>query len=359
MKKTLTLCLTFISLLGLTSAKAAEPETAFLSSLSSQVIGPAYQTLLARASALQAASEVCLSDKQNSEQVLQEMKPLWRATMSAWQELQWINFGPVIEQNRQWRLQFWPDKKNIVGRKMKNLLTLSAVSQQDLEQAGVLVQGLPAMEYLLYDAEATKAPSAALRCEISARIAYAIKQTSAELAEAWPQYAKGFIKAQRVATSEEDPTVNPHVNITISSLSQFLSQVADQKLKSPFAINLSRSANGYFLESWRSQSSLDNVSENLSGIEKVYHQGGLKGYLIAKRQPAIAKQIEQQLAAARKTIDQYDFAFFQQLSSPEDKSFARIVPLFNSLHQLAVTVEKDLIHALGIQVGFNASDGDS
>ncbi|OBX36593.1 imelysin [Halomonas elongata] len=43
----------------------------------------------------------------------------WMDAYQAWQAVRFVDFGPIEQQSRAWQLQFWPDRKNLVGRKMQ------------------------------------------------------------------------------------------------------------------------------------------------------------------------------------------------------------------------------------------------
>ena len=82
----------------------------------------------------------------------------------AWAELQPLLIGPLAEGNRSWQVQFWPDKKNLVGRQVEQLVIAQPqIDAAALAKSSVVVQGLSAYEYILFDSkidladEATKA----------------------------------------------------------------------------------------------------------------------------------------------------------------------------------------------------------
>src|SRR5690606_2941956 len=68
----------------------------------------------------------------------------------AWAGLQPLLVGPMGEGNRAWQVQFWPDKKNLVGRQIAALLKNNPqLTRADLESGSVVLQGLSAYEYVL------------------------------------------------------------------------------------------------------------------------------------------------------------------------------------------------------------------
>ena len=72
----------------------------------------------------------------------------------AWAELQPLLIGPLAEGNRSWQVQFWPDKKNLVGRQVEQLVTAQPqIDAAALAKSSVVVQGLSAYEYILFDSK--------------------------------------------------------------------------------------------------------------------------------------------------------------------------------------------------------------
>ena len=71
----------------------------------------------------------------------------------AWSGIEFLRFGPLVQANRYERLAFWPDTRGVMPRQVQ-----AAIAAQDPElikpgaMAGrsVALQGLPALEYVLY-----------------------------------------------------------------------------------------------------------------------------------------------------------------------------------------------------------------
>ncbi len=76
----------------------------------------------------------------------------WLEAYQAWQAVRFVDFGPIEQQSRAWQLQFWPDRKNLVGRKMQAWLAADQPpSAEQIADGSVAAQGFPALEYLLFD----------------------------------------------------------------------------------------------------------------------------------------------------------------------------------------------------------------
>jgi predicted lipoprotein len=81
------------------------------------------------------------------------VKDAFAAAVVAWSNVEILRFGPITENRRFERLFHWPDPKGLGQRQIEAALKSrdEAVTQPD-ELAGksVALQGLPALEYLLY-----------------------------------------------------------------------------------------------------------------------------------------------------------------------------------------------------------------
>lgn len=80
------------------------------------------------------------------------LKQEWQASMQGWMALQGQQRGPSAALDLSWNMQFWPDKKDTTGHKMKQLLAKPPVWEvDDIAKQSVAVQGLGALEWLIFD----------------------------------------------------------------------------------------------------------------------------------------------------------------------------------------------------------------
>lgn len=71
----------------------------------------------------------------------------------AWAGVAFLRFGPLVEGNRFERLSFWPDTRGVMPRQVQAALAAAdpaLLAAGALKSRSVAVQGLPALEYLLY-----------------------------------------------------------------------------------------------------------------------------------------------------------------------------------------------------------------
>src|ERR1700712_2143885 len=107
---------------------------------------------------------------------------------TAWAELQPLLIGPLAEGNRAWQIQFWPDKKNLVGRQVEQLVTAQPqISADALAKSSVVVQGLSAYEYILFDADIdmANAEQKARYCPLLVAIGERQKALAEDILNSW------------------------------------------------------------------------------------------------------------------------------------------------------------------------------
>ena len=105
---------------------SGDPYQQTSAALAEQVIYRAHQQWQASNQQLaSSAKEFC-----QGEQDLEQTRADFLQAQQAWAGLQPLLIGPLNEGNRAWQVQFWPDKKNLVARQVKQFL--KANPQPDL-----------------------------------------------------------------------------------------------------------------------------------------------------------------------------------------------------------------------------------
>ncbi len=339
--------------LALTACSKPSPEQVFLESANDQLIRPYYLSLAAEAKTLSASVEQHCRNEENSESV----KNQWRATMVAWQKAQAIQFGPLREHNLAWEYQFWPDKKNLIAKKLKPLLkTADEQTLESLKKTSVVTHGLPAIEYLLFDEQADKYGDQNAQCSLAQVIANHLANTSEQLNTQWSQYQTQLLGAN--AENPEYPTQAHAVAVVIDSFLTQVENISNRKLT--MALGLKTKAqrlNPYLLESWRAQHSKENLLANVSSVEDLMNQGGLGMYLGQKGHAILANNINENVQTTRGAIEAMPTSLFEQLNQPQGQAQA-VKDLQDHLLQLTQHFKTDIPTALNIQLGFNNNDGD-
>ncbi|NIB39900.1 imelysin family protein [Pseudomaricurvus alkylphenolicus] len=337
------------TLAAVVGCSSKTPETAFVETAINTTIVPAYQQLAERSQMFSiSVTNVCTSSDD-----IQTLQNRWHDSMAAWQSVQGIQFGPIRDNNTTWEMQFWPDKKNLVGKKLRALLKEDTqLTQEQLQKSSVVVRGLPALEYLLFDPAAGEGQR---NCEALSLIAQHQAQITQQLHNRWQQDYRQLMLTPG-PDNPEYPEPMHAVAVIIDSYASLLDQLRDRKLTQALGLNSRKPRlNGYLLESWRSQTSRDNLKANLAAFEQLMNSGGLSAYLQEKDHGALATELEQRIQAVQTALQASDEPLFKLLQQQQPDNAIAIQEALTALHQ---TFKTDLPQALGIRLGFNDNDGD-
>lgn len=291
-------------------------------------------------------AEFCLSVglEESSEQALaeQSLKNQWHQTMLAWMAIQGQERGPEQALEQSWNVQFWPDKKNTTGRKMSAITKQDkAWSAEEISEQSVTVQGLGAIEWLLYD-PASKVREVASVCQTGSAIAENLANNAETIHRAW--------------------TTNPWTELDDKQWqSEYMSLLSNQleyslkKMSRPLA-NFGK-PRPYFAESWRSETSLNNLSANIAALQTLYlaEGQGLDQILREDGHAQLADSILGQFESMRETWPD-EQSMFELLKSKQGTKF--VYAQYNKLEQLNYLIREEAAIKLGIVIGFNATDGD-
>ncbi|MDM8347519.1 imelysin family protein [Pseudomonas sp. sp1636] len=341
--------------LALSACSPADPQQSVSRALTDDVLLPAYASWVeANRQLAQSGQAFCAG-----EQSLSDAHQAFRTVQSAWAGLQPLLIGPLAEGNRAWQVQFWPDKKNLVARQVTALINSKPqLSPADLDKSSVVVQGLSAYEYLLYDPaiDLANAEQKARYCPLAVAIGQHQQALASDVLELWQ--AKDGMAAQL----QDFP--NQRYAEPAEALAELLrTQVsAIDGLKKKLGTPLGRQSKGqpqpYQAEAWRSQASLANLAAGLASAERIWHgaeQDGIQA-LLSSDQAALKQRIDAAYGDTRQRLAALQRPLGELLAEQPGRD--QLNALYDSLDALHRLHESELAKALGIQMGFNAHDGD-
>ena len=209
---------------------------------------------------------------------LKSIRIHYHRVMDDWQSLQWLRAGPAERFLRYYRFQIWPDRHGTVARQIRKLLrdeTINVLDEKRFVQSSVAIQGLPAMEWLLFEQEQTDQAfvfngSPTFRCHFLKAISANLKNISSGLLADWGGYYKEAITNPGVG-SDLYATPIESASVFLSQLSTQLTFIFETKLQEPLGLkNEGDKTRLKYAESWRSARSLNNVLQNLRTLYQVY-----------------------------------------------------------------------------------------
>lgn len=295
---------------------------------------------------------------------LDKVRAGYHAAMDGWQNVQWIGFGPVEAFHRGQRVQFWPDKKNAGDRQMLALIKDRKADSLDPHRipfASVAVQGLPALEMLLFaDAQTDKllqagAEETAFRCKLIGGIANNLARIGGELVQEWEK-PDGFAATLKSIGAVSGPYADTRqaASQMFNALHGELSAIAEIKLSYAMGANAGE-ARPSRAESWRSKRSARNIELNLQALRATF-VAAIVPVLAAEGKAAAGERFLKTLDDSRAALAKLSAPLEDEMTNPE--GWARANAVKAKVKATALVLETDIANALDLQVGFNALDGD-
>ncbi len=266
------------------------------------------------------------------------VRDAWRQLSLRWMHFQGREDTPLSVQPLVWHIQFWPDKKNTTGRKIQEMLESdNRYEMEEITQLSVAARGIGSLEWFLFD-EASDLNSG-LQC----RAAMAL---SRDLANTTQHYSLGWEAPDWLEMSDKHQTA-----AHFAALSDQIAFVI-KKLNLP--LGTKGRANPYFSEAWRSEYSLMLLKQSVVQLQQ---------YWLVAVKPAVVDIHELEMAQS------IDIIFLRLLDSwPQGDSlrdllgtpegYRKGLAIRAQLQGIAEQLEIEIAPALGVTVGFNASDGD-
>ncbi|BFM48568.1 imelysin family protein [Marinomonas sp. THO17] len=323
-----------------------------LNGIVNDVIKSGYETYATSAQTLQTATaEFCAKPNPANKELAQQA---FQHNTLDWQQVQWLNFGPVTYFMRYYAFEYWPDKKGVTQRQLRSLA--QQPDKMDAPKfwtsASIAVRGLTAIESLMYHPDFTPLTSPE-HCHLLTKVTQHQYDSAKAVAKQWQES-----QAQDWIFAEEGTQVDNEHAALEQMLQQWLehmSAVKDAKLENP--IGYKGRQNLKLAEFYRSKLSLPSIQANLLSYRKIYHAGKPSLYDIAEQQyPQLADKLENALSNNQKLALQLpEDYFWGEYNQAQRTKMAQ--PLINSLSN-SQTYLTQLVTQLGFQIGFNSRDGD-
>ncbi|MFK8330353.1 imelysin family protein [Pseudomonas sp. BJa5] len=349
------LLFTSLAALALGACSPQDPQAVTSAAIAKQVILPTYSRWVEADRQLAVSALAFCEGKAD----LATARADFLHAQKAWAELQPLLIGPLAEGNRAWQVQFWPDKKNLVGRQVEQLVSGDKpIDAESLAKSSVVVRGLSAYEYILFDSkpDTANAEQKARYCPLLVAIGEHQKALAEDILKGWNS-TDGMLAQltkfpnQRYADSHE--AIADLLRAQVTAL-----DTLKKKLGAPMGRLSKGIPQPLQAEAWRSQSSLKSLEASLTAAQTVWvgvDNQGLRG-LLGKDQKALADKIDAAYANALKLLSANQKPLGELLDDEAGRQ--QLNAIYDSLNAVHRLHEGDLAKALGIQLGFNANDGD-
>lgn len=280
--------------------------------------------------------------------------------VEAFARVEFLKFGPLVEESRLERLLFWPDRKGIALKQVQAILGAedeSATRLASLKGKSVAVQGLTALEFVLFGtgAEALKRPEGGFRCRYGAAIGAAIADTAGEIAGAWA--APDGIAAHLVSPQAEFTdyrSTREALEELVGAIAYGIETIRDTRLL-PFVGRDGATPKPKSALFWRSDLAVPAMRAGLAGIRDLLDASQI-GLATEAENLWVDNSARFELGNALRAADAVTLPVEQALADPaQKKALDYLVILTGSLQTL---LGENLSSALGLSVGFSSLDGD-
>jgi uncharacterized protein len=325
-----------------------------------QFIRPGYAHFAESTAALsQSVAALC---QKPSAVALKDTQKAFAATVEAWSMVEAVRFGPVAQEQRYDRIFYWPDPKGLGPRQVREALTKQDQSVTDvaaLSGKSVALQGLPALEYLVYgDGAGTLAKGGGesqFRCRFAQAVTGNLAGMSKDIAAGWQDgapYATTYL-----APGPANAAYHTEKEVTLELFKTFVTgieMVRDQKMAKALGAKTDE-ARPQLAAFWRSGLSFANMADNLTAARKLFTKGGF-AQVVHSDSPGVEDSIVFDLNHAIEVLHSIDKPIAEAVHNEDSR--AKLEALRVSLKSAATTAGDIIARSAGLTFGFNAMDGD-
>jgi len=348
-------------LLTLPQATHAEADHAAIAQHAlTEAIRPGYNDFEAKSRTLREKTDALCAKP--SEAALEATKGAFAGAVESWSKVEILRFGPVNREHRHERLFFWPDPKGIGLRQVQRALDTkdeTVTTADSLAEKSVALQGLPALEYLLYGKGAEDMtsgdPEVGFRCRFASSVATNIDRIATGLAEAWregSEDSKTFL-----TPGANDPLYRAPKDVTLELFKAFsggIELVRDAKLGKPLGESPER-ARPRLAAFWRSGLTFPNMAGNLEGVRALFVDGGF-AQVVSTESPGVEKSVLFDLDRVTKILAAESEPIADAVRDPAERD--KLEALRIALKSARDTASTLIAQGANLSFGFNAMDGD-
>lgn len=308
------------------------------------------------------------------------------ALVQAWSGIAFLRFGPLVEGNRFERIFFWPDPRGATQRQVQALLVKAdppLTTVAGVQGGSVAVQGIPALEFALFgtgsegvyrqagpmtkDAAtaATVTPPAShddavaraqYRCAYAVAVAGNLAGMGEALVQAWAPDAA--MAHDFTAPSGSNPLYRAQSEVAaelLKAVSTQLQFLRDTTLMPALgaSADMTRPQRAPLV---RSNNTLPAAMASLHALREVMRAADLGREGLSAQEQWLAGATGIAATRMADSLARVSVPFAQALTDPASR--AQLIDVVAGLNTLKTQVDGELAAALGVQVGFNALDGD-
>jgi uncharacterized protein len=346
-------------------ACSSEPRGSVVHELANQVMEPTYANFATEAQALTSAvHELCAA---LDETHLSRAQDAWRSARRPWRLSEPYHFGPSETLRSTSQLDFWPVRTDTIETAIQG--APAPITSAYLASQGAPAKGLPALEYLLFQAsqggatvlESLGQPTSAggRRCDYASALADQIHAGAAALADAWSSRGGNYVRAlgdpdhDRRAFATRQAALNQVVNSSVLALEA----LTDHRLAAPLGIKAGGIPEPEASESRFSDNAIQDLNDIYAGLRSMYrgraNARGV-GHLVSRRSPELHERVQMAFDDAVTKLAAIPLPL--RTAVVEDR--ASVEAAFESARALRRLMAVDVHSLLGVNSTFTFNDGD-
>ncbi|MEQ8481803.1 MAG: imelysin family protein [Hoeflea sp.] len=320
-------------------------------------VRPAYSELQDNFRALEQRTEMlCRSP---SEQALGKVRNAFEDAAMAWAGIEWFRTGPAMSDNRLERVLFYPDRKSTGLKQVRRAMRTEdadVTSKDTLSRQSVAMQGLGAVEFLVFgkDADRLADGAAGFRCAYAMTVASNLAGIALELSEGWADDEK--LSALFVAPASDNPLFRDDVealNLVLGTIIHGLEAIRDIRiggfLREP---GNDRTVSALYRYSGLT---MQSVAANLEGLERLFNRSGIERVL-PDGEADLADQVRFEFNQSIRTARSLEGNLDDLVA--EETTRRKLVYLQNSIRYTIKRLNDEIAPAAGLAAGFSFGDGD-
>ncbi len=325
-------------------------------------IRPGYRQLLEATLSLSETTHALCETP--SFEALGEVQMAFDGVVQQWSTIEIVRVGPVIENNRFERFLFYPDRKSTGLKQVQAILAKqdeTATSVDTIKGKSVAVQGLGALEYVLYGtgSQFLEGEKKGFRCRYGAAIADNLAEVASELSDAWEK--PDGIQAAWKKPGLDNPVfrnANEAATGLLGILVHGIETVKDQRLR-PFYAGLvdGKIDPGHpkLAIYWRSGNTMPSISANLQALQTLFTVSDMQS-LLPEDSRSVAGSVNFVFKSIIGAADQIDLPIDEAIADDEQRGKLDFMAL--NTRDLLDRVNRDFGGAIGLGAGFSFADGD-
>lgn len=295
-----------------------------------------------------------------STEALDVARAAFDKTVAAWSTIEIVRVGPVIEANRFERILFYPDRKSTGLKQVQAILAKpdeSATSVETLKDKSVAMQGLGALEFVLFGtgSDSLVEEKEGFRCRYAAAIAGNLVRLGGELADAWDK--PGGIQDAWKHPGPDNPEFRDGreaITALLGILVHGAEAIRDQRIETFYKgeDNNSFPRQAIF---WRSGNTFTAINGNIEGLRSLIKGSGMVE-LLNDDSRSVVSSIDFVARSLVRVANDINPDIEAAVADPAER--AKLDFLLLNGKDLILRLNNDYGGAIGLAAGFSFSDGD-